>query len=255
MDNQNQVKRFCPGSYALWFILFAVMITLIVGALLCWFKFITWSKVIPYTIETTIVADAKQASNNAEMKWFSFPFTLSQDIIVDSEDLDALYDRLEEHIDGYISFTITVLSIAFASFGIVVPLYNYFFLQKDIVEGVQKYADKLKKKTDSFTKELKSKKQEYEKAVDRIKALSEGVKKAQKDLNRAQRDIENLQIDFNKLMGKNNGLSDDGEKMGIKIEENKEISEEDIGEETVVSNSLDATANPEPEDMKFGGKA
>lgn len=255
MDKQKKVRPFHPGSYVFRFIFFTVIIILITGTLLCWFKFFTWSKVIPYTIETTIVTDENKALNGEEMKWFSFPFTLSQNIIVNSEDLDTLYDRLEEHIDGYISFSITVLSIAFAAFGVVVPLYNYFFLQKDIVKGVQQYADELARTTDLFIEELESKKNEYKSAIASIEALSTKIGEAQDDLKEAQDNIETLQTNFNGLMSGNDELSGKKEKRGEEIGVNKTKPEQGKNKVEIEPNSIDVTANPELDDMRTGGKA
>lgn len=186
METQHKPRRYYHGSYLFGFLLLIIVAIVLSVGLFAWLRHNLWESVIPYTVETTIVANSQSPSaNSAPEHTIISPFTFSQEIIVNSDDLDMLYQKLEEHIDGYLSFAITLLSIVFAVICVMIPIYNYFFLQKDSVELLRDSAN-------SLIQEAKEKEEQYKATMTRLKNLSEEVKKAEDNVKEIQQTVKTL---------------------------------------------------------------
>lgn len=184
---QCRILKIYHGSYVLSFF---VMITIIIGlsaGLYAWLKHNLWDSVIPYTVETTIVANSQSAlaNNNSEYRVIS-PLTISQEIIVNSDDLDTLYQELEAHIDSYLSFAISLFSIVITGVSICVPLFNYFFLHRDTVKSLQKSQDMSIKNAQIIA-------EQYADTLKRITTLADEIEKAEERLTAQQSAFEMLQ--------------------------------------------------------------
>lgn len=189
-DRKNKQSSFFDrvfDSYTFKIILLVFVILCVAGNVYGWVRRNLWDSVIPYTVETTIVANSQLLDeNNSNTDMLDYPLTLSQEIIVNSSDLDILYDRIEEHIDTYLSFSVTMMAIVITLIGVVIPIFNYSFLQKDVVTNIrnenESYIIELNGETDSFIKDLQNKKKAYEESFSKMDDLSKRVQQAESDL-------------------------------------------------------------------------
>lgn len=161
-DKKEKVRPYFPGVYCITLILVIAILWVPTLLGLFWMKNNLWDVKIPYILETTVISqtDLSDIEYQAEEE---NAVVLKQDIVFQSDDIDAICSAIEDHVDGYISFIVGMLAIVSTVTSLIIPIYNHSFLQGDTVSGMQKWATVFQRK---FEEDIEKRKTD----MDRIRA-------------------------------------------------------------------------------------
>lgn len=171
------------------------------SGLYIWMQKNSWEATIPYVLKTAIVSEEVQEVQDA-IPVTNIRRVVTQNIEVRSEDIDKICEELKEHVNNYIEFVATLMGIVISVVCVAVPLFNYVFVQKETVDKLKGYGDKIhdefvqnKEEIDEIVEELKKSIADAEtqltKARDELKKLNDYSKQHQNELERLSEQIVN----------------------------------------------------------------
>ena len=138
MNKGKRIRRYWPGSYVLSFLLIIIILVASGSGLYIWMQKNSWEATIPYVLKTAIVSEEAQEVQDA-IPVTNIRRVVTQSIEVRSEDIDKICEELKEHVDDYIEFVATLMGIVISVMCVVVPLFNYVFVQKETVDKLKDY--------------------------------------------------------------------------------------------------------------------